>query len=74
MISVKTTWTGRLVREDLGAGVWMLEADDGHRYQLAGAVPEEFAGRQVRVTGRKAGLFSFGMAGDSIQVESIRVR
>lgn len=72
MAASSTTWSGRLVHEDLGAGVWMLEADDGRRYQLAGPLPEQMAGRQVEVTGRKAGLFGFAMVGETIEVESIR--
>jgi len=66
------TWSGRLVRHDLGAGGWMLEGDDGRRYQLVGEVPEKMAGRRVRVEGRQTGVFGFAMAGDSIEVDAIR--
>ena len=30
------TLTGRVVFRDIEAGVWVLEGDDGHTYQLAG--------------------------------------
>ncbi len=71
-MSHSKTLTGTLRKADLGAGAWVLDADDGHQWQLAGPVPDALDGRRVRVTGRDAGLFSFAMAGRSLQVESIR--
>lgn len=63
---------GKLVRADLGAGGWILEADDGKRYQLAGDVPNELAGRRVEVRGKPAESFGFVMTGDpTLDVEKI---
>lgn len=60
------TWTGRLVREDLGTGVWVLETDDGQRITLAGDVPAGLANKRVSVEGQKAEAMGIGMVGDDI--------
>ena len=63
---------GKLVRADLGGGAWVLEADDGKRYQLAGDVPKELAGRRVEVKGKPTESFGFVMTGDpTLEVERI---
>jgi hypothetical protein len=63
---------GKLVRADLGGGGWVLEADDGKRYQLAGDVPKELAGRRVEVRGKPVESFGFLMTGDAtLEVERI---
>jgi hypothetical protein len=63
---------GKLVKADLGGGGWVLEADDGKRYQLAGDVPKELAGRRVEVRGKAAESFGFLMTGDpTLEVERI---
>ena len=63
---------GKLVRSDLGGGGWVLEADDGKRYQLAGDVPKELAGRRVEVRGKSVESFGFLMTGDpTLEVERI---
>jgi hypothetical protein len=63
---------GKLVKADLGGGGWVLEADDGKRYQLAGDVPKELAGRRVEVRGKPAESFGFLMTGDpTLEVERI---
>ena len=63
---------GKLVRADMGGGGWVLEADDGKRYQLAGDVPKELAGRRVEVRGKTAESFGFLMTGDpTLEVERI---
>ncbi len=58
-------WTGTLVREDLGAGVWVLETDEGERLQLAGDVPRRLSGKRVVVEGSAGGGHGFGMLGGS---------
>ncbi len=63
---------GKLVRVDLGGGGWVLEADDGKRYQLAGNVPKELDGRRVEVRGKSVESFGFLMTGDpTLEVERI---
>ena len=63
---------GKLVRADLGAGGWILEADDGKRYQLAGDVPKELANRRVEVRGKPASSYGFVMTDDpTLEVEKI---
>ena len=63
---------GKLVRADLGGGGWVLEADDGKRYQLAGNVPKELDGRRVEVRGKSVESFGFLMTGDpTLEVERI---
>ena len=63
---------GKLVKADLGGGGWVLEADDGKRYQLAGDVPKELAGRRVEVRGKATESFGFLMTGDpTLEVERI---
>jgi hypothetical protein len=63
---------GTLVKADLGAGAWILEADDGKRYQLAGNVPKDLAGRRVDVRGKEVEAFGFAMTGDpTLEVEKI---
>ena len=63
---------GKLVKADLGGGGWVLEADDGKRYQLAGDVPKELAGRRVEVRGKQTESFGFLMTGDpTLEVERI---
>jgi len=63
---------GKLVRSDLGGGGWVLEADDGKRYQLAGDVPKGLDGRRVEVRGKSVESFGFLMTGDpTLEVERI---
>jgi hypothetical protein len=63
---------GRLVKAELGAGAWILEADDGKRYQLSGDVPKNLAGRRVDVRGKEVEAFGFAMTGDpTLEVETI---
>jgi hypothetical protein len=58
------TLKGKLVREDLGAGVWVLETDDGRRVMLDGDVPVGLAGKRVEVDGKSTDSQGFGMVGD----------
>ena len=63
---------GKLVRADLGGGGWILEADDGKRYQLAGDVPKGLDGRRVEVRGKAVESHGFLMTGDpTLEVEKI---
>ena len=64
---------GTLIREDIGAGAWVLEGGDGKRYTLAGEIPAHLAGKSVEVKGKKSGGgFGFSMLGNpTITVRSI---
>ena len=64
---------GKLIREDIGAGAWVLESTDGKRWLLDGDVPAGLDGKQVRVEGRSSGGFGFAMTGDAVlAVTSVR--
>lgn len=63
---------GRLVRVDLGAGAWVLEAR-GQRIALFGPVPAHLAGEEVEVHGEEIeDGASFAMTGDRmVQVDRV---
>jgi hypothetical protein len=63
---------GTIVKADIGSGAWLLEADDGKRYQLNGRVPANLAGRRVEVSGKPVEAFGFAMTGDpALDVDKI---
>lgn len=68
-----STWKGTLSFEDLGAGVWVLQTDEG-KHQLSGAIPEHLDGKRVVVEGRAESVLGFGMTtgGRGIKVSSVR--
>ncbi|MCO5167010.1 MAG: hypothetical protein M9894_11655 [Planctomycetes bacterium] len=67
------TVTGRVEREDLGAGVQVLVTDDGRRFALRAREPLP-EGRAVEVDGRLAeDAVGIGMTGDPV-LEVDRVR
>jgi hypothetical protein len=67
------SWTGRLVRIDLGTGGWVLETRDGKKIALFGDVDAALDGSQVEVQGTKLEGSSFMMTGDTmVQVDRIR--
>lgn len=68
------SWTGRLTREDIGPGVWVLETDKGERMQLAGDIPEGLDGKRVQVEGRsESEAMGIGMIGGGIiEVQQIK--
>ena len=55
---------GKLVKVDLGGGGWALETSDGRRFELAGKVPADLEGEEVRVEGRTVEAAGFLMTGD----------
>lgn len=66
------TWTGKLSQLDIGAGVWVLDTDDGARIPLVGEVPAALSGRRVRVRGEEVEVMGFAMVGDTaIQVTTV---
>jgi hypothetical protein len=66
------TIQGKLVRRDIGPGVWVLETTRGS-YSLRGAVPAALEGRQVEVEGEEEDSFGFSMIGPTLRLGAIRV-
>jgi hypothetical protein len=67
---------GRLIFEDLGAGAWMVEAEDGKRYQLLGVDTGGFKeGARVEIEGElDRGAVTTAMAGPVFRVKRWSVR
>ncbi|MBM7115919.1 DUF5818 domain-containing protein [[Archangium] primigenium] len=68
------TLSGRVVYRDLEGGVWVLEADDGQTYQLAGGDRKiKKDGQRVQVEGEVArDTMTFAMMGPVFTVASYR--
>ena len=62
---------GRVTFRDLGAGAWVLEADDGKRYELRGVPGGSLSeGARVEVEGEvDAGSVSTAMAAPALRVK-----
>jgi len=62
---------GRVTYQDFGAGAWVLEAEDGKRYQLQGVDGGKLSdGARVEVEGElDEGLLSTAMAGPALRVK-----
>jgi hypothetical protein len=62
---------GRVTFQDLGAGAWVLEAEDGKRYELRGVSTGSLSeGARVEVEGDlDAGSVSTAMAGPTLRVK-----
>lgn len=69
-----STLKGRVVFRDIEFGVWVLEAEDGTTYQLAGGDRGlKKDGRAIEVTGRvDRASASAAMVGPLLHVESYR--
>jgi hypothetical protein len=68
------TLRGRVVFRDIETGVWVLEAEDGTTYQLAGGDRGlKKDGRQVEATGRvEQGALTAAMVGPLFHVATYR--
>lgn len=68
------TLSGRVVYRDLEGGVWVLEADDGQTYQLAGGDRKiKKDGQRVQVEGEVArDTMTLAMVGPVFTVTSYR--
>ncbi len=61
---------GRVTFRDLGAGAWVLEAEDGKHYELLGDTGRLKDGGRVEVEGDlDAGAVSTAMAGAALRVK-----
>ncbi|HND34377.1 MAG TPA: hypothetical protein PKY30_23880 [Myxococcota bacterium] len=65
------TIRGKLVRRDIGPGVWVLETARGS-YSLRGAVPAALEGLQVEVEAEEEDSFGFSMIGPTLRLGTIR--
>jgi hypothetical protein len=64
--------TGTVKRSDLEGGHWVLEAEDGERYQLSGQTSGLKDGMRARVEGKvEKGMMGIGMTGPSLTVSKI---
>jgi len=63
---------GKVVHETLEGGIWLLEGDDGKRYQLNGGDAKLLKdGQRATVNGDvDKNAMSFGMVGEILKVKS----
>ncbi|SEU20371.1 MULTISPECIES: DUF5818 domain-containing protein [Stigmatella] len=68
--------TGRVVYRDLEGGVWVLEADDGRTYQLAGGDRKiKKDGQLIEVEGQvDHDVMTIGMSGPVFNVSTYRFK
>jgi formylmethanofuran dehydrogenase subunit C len=64
-------FTGRLERQDVEGGGWVLHTSHGP-FTLRGEVPRDYAGAEVEVDGEHDERFGFDMTGPAIQVKGVR--
>lgn len=69
------TIKGKVKKEDLSGGIWILEADDGSRYTLNGGDSGLLKdGQRATVEGSvDKGAFGIGMVGETFKVSSYKV-
>lgn len=65
---------GTIERSDLEGGMWLLKADDGESYQLAGTTKGLEAGKRAEIDGQvERNQVSFGMGGTIFTVRSVKL-
>ena len=69
------TIKGKVKKEDLSGGVWILESDDGNRYQLMGGDGKLLKdGQRATVEGAvDKGAMGIGMVGEMFKVSSYKL-
>jgi hypothetical protein len=66
--------TGTIRRSDLEGGLWILEAEDGDRYQLQGQVSGLKDGARAAIHGKvERSAFGIGMSGPIVQVSKVEM-
>lgn len=66
--------TGTIRRSDLEGGLWILEAEDGDRYQLQGQVDALKDGARAAITGKvERSAFGIGMSGPIVTVTKVEM-
>jgi hypothetical protein len=65
---------GTIQRSDLEGGMWILEGDDGERYQLSGHTKGLEAGKRAELDGSvERNQMSFGMGGQIFTVRTVKM-
>ncbi|HTJ42238.1 MAG TPA: hypothetical protein VL463_09110 [Kofleriaceae bacterium] len=65
---------GTIQHTDLEGGMWLLEADDGEKYQLSGHTKGLEAGKRAELDGQvERNQMSFGMGGTIFTVRSVKM-
>ena len=63
--------SGKLIKDDMGSGGWVLKTPDGKKVSLYGDINEAWANKAVTVEGEEGS--GFGMAGTtSLRINSIK--
>ena len=66
--------TGTIRKSDLEGGLWILEADDGSRYQLQGSVGSLRDGAKASITGKvERSMMGIGMTGPIVSVTKVEI-
>ncbi len=67
-----TKLVGTVRRDDLAGGLWILETDDGDRYQLRGAVADLADGIKASVEGKvEKDVMGIGMVGPTFKIDKV---
>ena len=64
-------YTGTLRYNDIGAGGWSLETEDGTVYSLSGTIPEHLRDKKVALKAKPMHGMGFMMSGPILKVEEI---
>jgi hypothetical protein len=71
-VAVMAKLTGTIRRSDLEGGLWILEAEDGERYQLQGQTGSLKDGCKAEITGTvERSAFGIGMSGPIVTVSKV---
>ena len=66
--------TGTIRRSDLEGGLWILETEDGARYQLQGSTTALRDGARAEITGKvEKSMMSIGMSGPILTVTKVEM-
>jgi len=66
--------TGTIRKSDLEGGLWILEAEDGDRYQLQGSVDKLRDGARASITGNvERSMMGIGMSGPIVKVTKVEI-
>lgn len=70
--SLMSQIVGTVRKSDLEGGHWVLEAEDGERYQLSGQLGDLKDGMRARIDGKvERGMMGIGMTGPSFAVTKV---
>jgi hypothetical protein len=67
-----SNFVGTVRRSDLEGGLWILETEDGDRYQLHGECGDLKDGMRAKVEGKvEKDMMGIGMSGPSVTVKKV---